>query len=111
MEHPARLLDDVAHQRVRLGILAVIAAQGRTGFTTLRDILGQPDSGLSRHLRVLEAGGLIVLDKVIEERHPKTWVSLTDAGRAALNAELAALRELIASIGTDQADAEGAAMM
>ncbi|MBV8993624.1 MAG: transcriptional regulator, partial [Pseudonocardiales bacterium] len=66
--------------------------------------------GLSRHLRVLEASGLIALDKVFEDRHPKTWVSLTDAGSSALNAELSALRDLIASIGADRVDDDWAAM-
>jgi len=110
-DHPARLLDDVAHQRVRLGILAIVASRGRVGFTTLRDTLGQPDSGLSRHLRVLETNGLVAIDKVIEDRHPKTWVTLTDAGWTTLNAELSALRELISSISSDSVDVARAATM
>jgi DNA-binding MarR family transcriptional regulator len=102
--HPAQRLDDVVHQRVRLGILTVLSTEPRVAFTVLRDLLGQPDSGLSRHLRVLEDARLVDTDKVIEDRKPRTWISITDAGRQALRQELAALRSMISAIETGGAD-------
>lgn len=102
--HPAQRLDDVVHQRVRLGILTVLSSEPRVAFTVLRDLLGQPDSGLSRHLRVLEDARLVATDKVIEDRKPRTWISITEAGRAALHAELAALRSMMTAIETGGAD-------
>lgn len=102
--HPAQLLDDVVHQRVRLGILTVLSTEPRMAFTALRDLLGQPDSGLSRHLRVLEDARLVDTDKVIEDRKPRTWISITEAGRHALGRELAALRSMITAIETGGAD-------
>ena len=102
--HPAQRLDDVVHQRVRLGILTVLSAEPRVAFTVLRDRLGQPDSGLSRHLRVLEDARLVDTDKVIEDRKPRTWISITEAGRDALRAELAALRSMLTAIETGGAD-------
>jgi DNA-binding MarR family transcriptional regulator len=102
--HLAQQLDDVVHQRVRLGILAVLSTEPRVAFTVLRDRLGQPDSGLSRHLRVLEDACLVDTDKVIEDRKPRTWISITDAGRHALRRELAALRRMMAAIETGGAD-------
>ena len=54
MTHPALQLDDVVHQRVRLGILAVLAEAKRADFGFLRDALDLSDGNLSRHIQVLE---------------------------------------------------------
>jgi len=47
---------------------------------------------------VLEDAGYLRLRKSFEGRRPRTWVSATRAGRAALAAEVAALRQLIARL-------------
>jgi DNA-binding MarR family transcriptional regulator len=88
---------DAVHQRTRLGILAVLCEGGRTDFSYLRDILDLSDGNLSRNLSKLEDAGYVRIDKVIEGRRPRTWVSATRAGRPALTAEIAALQEIIAS--------------
>jgi DNA-binding MarR family transcriptional regulator len=98
MAHPSRRLDDAVHQRTRLGILAVLCEGGRTDFTYLRDILDLTDGNLSRNLSKLEDAGYVRIDKVIEGRRPRTWVTATRAGRAALGAEIAALQEIIAKV-------------
>lgn len=98
MSHPTRRLDDAVHQRTRLGILAVLAEAGRADFTYLRDTLELSDGNLSRNLTRLEAAGYVRVEKVHEGRRPRTWLSVTRPGRAALDAEVAALRELIASL-------------
>lgn len=94
--HPAQRLDDVVHQRVRLGILAVLAEADHADFGYLKASLGLTDGNLSRHLHVLEEAGLVRITKTFEGRRPRTWVASTSAGRAAFAAEIAALRELIA---------------
>lgn len=43
------------------------------------------------------------IEKVIEGRRPRTWLSVTRAGRAALNAEVAVLREIIAGLDAPSA--------
>jgi DNA-binding MarR family transcriptional regulator len=95
-DHPSQRLDDVVHQRVRLGILAVLAEADDADFAYLKESLGLTDGNLSRHLQVLEAAGYVRIDKTFEGRRPRTWVGATKAGRAAFAAELAALRDLIA---------------
>jgi DNA-binding MarR family transcriptional regulator len=96
--HPALRLDDTVHQRVRLGILAVLEEAKRADFGFLRDALDLSDGNLSRHLQVLEEAGLVRVEKGFEGRRPRTWISATRAGRAALEQELAALRELISRV-------------
>jgi DNA-binding MarR family transcriptional regulator len=100
-------LDDVVHQRVRLGILVALHNRPRVAFTELSAALAQPDSGTSRHLRVLEDAGLVVLEKVFADRRPRTWVSITDAGRRALSAEFAALRRVMAGIESGEGPDDG----
>lgn len=98
MTHPSLNLDDVVHQRVRLGILAVLEEAKRADFSFVRDALDLSDGNLSRHIQVLEEAGLVKVEKGFEGRRPRTWVSATKAGRAALAAELEALRELISRV-------------
>jgi DNA-binding MarR family transcriptional regulator len=98
MAHPSLKLDDTVHQRVRLGILAVLTEAERAEFSYLRQALDLSDGNLSRHLQVLEEKGLVRIEKGFEGRRPRTWVSATKRGRAALEAELGALRELISRV-------------
>jgi DNA-binding transcriptional ArsR family regulator len=98
MTHPVLRLDDTVHQRVRLGLLAVLKESRRADFSYLRDALELTDGNLSRHLRVLEEAGLVRVAKEIDGRRPRTWVEATRPGLDALDAEVRALRELIARV-------------
>ena len=96
--HPSQRLDEVVHQRVRLGILAVLTEADQADFAFLKEALGLTDGNLSRHLQVLEEAGFVRITKAFEGRRPRTWVQATKPGRAAFAAELAALRELMAGV-------------
>jgi DNA-binding MarR family transcriptional regulator len=96
--HPANGLDDLVHQRVRLGILAIAHEARRVEFSYLRSNLELTAGNLSQHLGVLESAGLITLEKGYEGKRARTWVSLTKAGQAALAEELAQLKLLISQI-------------
>lgn len=61
--HPTGNLDDVVHQRHRLGILAVAAEADRVEFSYLKDTLELTAGNLSRHLGVLENAKLLALKK------------------------------------------------
>lgn len=93
--HPSQLLDDTIHQRVRLGILAVLAEADSADFAHLKERLDVTDGNLSRHLQVLEAAGLVRIDKSFEGKRPRTWVNATKLGRSAFAAHLSALQQLI----------------
>lgn len=99
-------LNEVIHQRVRLGVLAVLARRGPRTFSQLRDVLGQSDGGLSRHLGVLEQHGYIATEKVFEDRRPRTWVSMTPAGAEAFREEQVLLAQLLVSASTETGSAE-----
>lgn len=104
--HPTNGLDDVVHQRHRLGVLT-ITAEARAEFGYLRDALTVTPGNLSRHLTVLEEAGLVRVEKGYEGRRPRTWVRITGKGRTALAAELAALTELVRRHGQGNGSAAG----
>ncbi len=63
--------------------------------------MGLSDGNLSRHLQVLEEAGYVTIKKGFDGRKPKTAVAITRDGRTALEAEVRALRELIAGLGDE----------
>ena len=105
MTHVIGRLDDVVHQRVRLGVLTVLDELGQADFTYLRDELDLTAGNLSRHLSVLQDAGYVDVDKTIDGNRPRTWVRITQEGAAALQEEVAALRQLLSST-RDAADDE-----
>jgi DNA-binding MarR family transcriptional regulator len=94
-DHPTNGLDEVVHQRHRLGILTITAEARRAEFGYLREALDLTPGNLSRHLTVLEEAGLVDVEKGYEGRRPRTWVRITRQGRSALGAELDLLAALV----------------
>jgi DNA-binding MarR family transcriptional regulator len=96
--HPANGLNEVVHQRVRLGILTVAHEARQVEFGYLRTSLELTAGNLSQHLGVLEKAGLITIDKGYAGKRPRTWISLTAAGRHALREEIDQLKQLIEQV-------------
>jgi DNA-binding MarR family transcriptional regulator len=95
MSHPVNDLDDAAHQRVRLGILAILAEAKEADFTYLRETLELTDGNLATHLRVLEGAGWITVRREGRGRGARSWIAITGQGREALDREVRALRALL----------------
>jgi len=93
--HPTLGLDDVVHQRTRLGILSLLRDGSTMQFGVLRETLRLTDGNLNRHLKVLVDAGLLESTRTEGKGRARTWLTITEAGRAALDAEIAALRALI----------------
>ncbi|MGC0366990.1 DNA-binding MarR family transcriptional regulator [Rhodococcus sp. 27YEA15] len=96
MTHPTSSLDDVVHQRTRLGILLVLAEADAVDFVFLRHTLDLTAGNLSRHLSVLADAGFALVDKKNAAGKTRTWVSITENGRISLVKELATLRDIVA---------------
>ncbi len=77
-------LDQIIHERRRLGIVSALAANDRQTFAELKAILQTTDGNLSVHARRLEEAGYIKVTKGFEERKPRTEYRLTPKGRRAL---------------------------
>jgi DNA-binding MarR family transcriptional regulator len=76
-------LDQLIHERVRLGIVSALAGNACLTFSELKQILGLTDGNLSIHARKLEDAGYIECKKHFEGRKPQTEYSLTLEGRKA----------------------------
>jgi DNA-binding MarR family transcriptional regulator len=98
--HPVTGLDEVVHQWVRLGILTIAHEARRVEFGYLRTQLELTVGNLSKHLSVLEAAGLVAVEKGYEGRRGRTWITLTPAGTTALVEEIGRLKLLIARVET-----------
>jgi len=101
-------LDNVVHQRVRLGILTVLSEAERADFAFLRDTLRLTDGNLSSNLQVLEQAGYVRIEKTFEGRRPRTWVRSTAAGRKALEEEVAVLEAIVARVNGSRESSAGA---
>ncbi|MFK0263599.1 transcriptional regulator [Streptomyces angustmyceticus] len=93
--HPTTGLDDAVHQRTRLGLLAVLHETQQADFGYLKRLLKLTDGNLGRHLDVLAQQGLVHISKGYHRNRPRTWVEISERGRAALAAEMAALKTLL----------------
>jgi DNA-binding MarR family transcriptional regulator len=102
--HPTTGLDEVVHQRVRLGILAIAHEARRVEFGYLRTHLDLTAGNLSKHLSVLETAGLVDIEKGYEGKRARTWITLTTAGNTALTEEISHLKTLIARVETTTED-------
>ena len=88
-------LDQLIHERLRLGIVCTLAMHDSLTFTELRDLLQTTDGNLSVQARRLEEAGYITCLKRFEGRKPKTTYKLTSRGRGALDDYLEVLSEML----------------
>lgn len=95
MTHPRYRLDEVIHSPVRLSAMAALRAADQVQFALLRDTLEVSDSLLSKHVAALEAAGYVEVTKGYAGKRPRTWYSLTEHGRQAFDAYVAALSEIV----------------
>ncbi|MGP3935484.1 winged helix-turn-helix domain-containing protein [Nonomuraea sp. KM88] len=94
MSHPRHALDEIIHAPVRLSITAMLAAAETVEFSYLRDTIEVSDSLLSKHIQTLEKAGYVRVTKGFVGKRPRTWLSLTDAGRDAFQSYMATLRQI-----------------
>jgi DNA-binding MarR family transcriptional regulator len=105
LDDPAGGLDDVVHQRFRLGILTIAFEDSPVQFSDLQRTLELTPGNLGRHLNVLEGAGLIKVSKGFAGRRPWTAVAITPVGRKALRAEVAVLKAIVLRV--EQVDTQG----
>lgn len=103
-EHPTTGLNEIVHQRHRLGILTIAAESKQVDFGYLKKTLEMTAGNLSRHIGILEEAGMVKVEKGYAGKRPRTWVSITGEGKQALAGELAVLKALVAGIRRTQDD-------
>jgi DNA-binding HxlR family transcriptional regulator len=92
---PFLKLDRVIHEKGRMAIMSLLAANTELSFTEMKQSLGMTDGNLSVHLRTLQESGYISISKTFQERRPLTTCSLTAAGRKAFATYIDLLEEIV----------------
>ncbi len=88
-------LDPLLTQPKRLAALGVLANSKNTEFAFLREVLTISDSDLSKQMSALTEAGYVTVKKTGRGRNRQTWFKITDAGRSAVHAHVAALNALV----------------
>ena len=92
-------LDEVIHQKVRLGIMSALMARGDADFRFLKETLSVTDGNLSIHLSKLEEAGYVQSAKEFLRKKPHTTYAPTEAGRTAFHTYLSALERIVQAAG------------
>ncbi len=88
-------LDDIIHQKVRLGVMSSLMASGEADFNFLKHALAVSDGNLSTHLTVLEQHGYVSVRKEFVGKKPRTTYAPTLLGRKAFEQYIEALEALV----------------
>lgn len=90
--------NDVIHSPLRLRVCGLLRNVTELEFAVIRDTLGASDANLSKNLKLLIEAGYVKTRKERSSVRPDarrlTWVALTQKGRRAFEAHLAALAEI-----------------
>lgn len=81
--------------RVRLGLMSILAVNDWVEFKRLRQELGLSDGNLASHVKALEKEEYIEIKKEFVGKKPQTSYRATAAGKAAFQQHLAALEALL----------------
>ncbi len=92
---PFLQLDRVIHEKGRLPIVSLLAANTELSFTEIRDTLKMTDGNLSMHLKTLQEAGYVAVTKSYQNRRPLTTCSLTAAGRRAFASYIDLLEQIV----------------
>ena len=92
---PFLQIDRVIHEKGRLAIMSMLAAQPELSFIELRDTLAMTDGNLTTHIRTLQEIGYVAVSKSYEKNRPLTTCSLTTAGKKAFASYIDLLEQIL----------------
>lgn len=98
-----RTLDQTLLDPTRLRIVSLLAGTRWAEFGFIRTEVGLSDSALSKQLTTLHKLGYVEVDKGYVGKRPRTWVNLSETGRTALAAHVAALQDIAATAAANGA--------
>ena len=96
-------LDQLLLDPTRLAIVSLLAAAEWAEFGFVRDSVRLSDSALSKQVTTLSNKDYVEVRKGYVGKRPRTWLNLTDNGRANLADHIAALQAI-----AEKARADGA---
>ena len=97
MKNPIENLNKAFDSRVRLGIMSALMVNAEINFNQLKELIQVTDGNLASHLKSLEEGGYVKVNKGFIGRKTNTTYAATKAGEKAFRAHLDALELMIKS--------------
>jgi DNA-binding MarR family transcriptional regulator len=94
----AGALDKTVHEPARLMMLSILYGIDRADFVFLHKITGLTRGNFSTHMSKLEEAGYIKVDKEFVNRRPLTVLSITPAGRSALETYKESMKRILAEL-------------
>ncbi|MDJ0839570.1 MAG: transcriptional regulator [Acidobacteriota bacterium] len=91
-------LDRIIHEPGRLMLLCMLYAVDRADFLYLKRETGLTRGNLSAHMNKLESAGYVVVEKVFEDKIPRTIYQLTAQGRKAFDSYKDLILKTLASL-------------
>jgi DNA-binding MarR family transcriptional regulator len=88
-------LNKFFENRVRLGIMSILAVNDSYDFNNLKEALGVTDGNLASHLKGLEENKLIRVNKKFIGRKPNTSYSITENGFTLFREHIKILEDII----------------
>jgi len=89
-------LDRVIHERARLSVLTSLITNPKgVSFNDLKQLCSLTDGNLSRHLKVLEADGMVAVVKGLDGNRPLTTCRITAQGRKRYLEYLSTLEQVV----------------
>jgi len=92
---PFLKLDRVIHEKGRMAIMSLLAANTELSFSELKQQLNMTDGNLTTHIRTLKQAGYVAVTKSVQNRRPLTTCSLTAAGRVAFTDYVTLLEQIL----------------
>jgi DNA-binding MarR family transcriptional regulator len=92
---PTLQLDRIIHEKGRMAIMSLLAANTELSFTEMRDTLSMTDGNLSVHLKTLQEAGYVAVTKSYQDRKPLTTCGLTKSGRDAFSNYINLLEQIV----------------
>jgi DNA-binding HxlR family transcriptional regulator len=97
MKSPIEGLHKEFENRIKLGIMSILAANEAVEFNELKKVLKVTDGNLASHIKSLEKNGYVSTHKYFSANKPKSEYSITPIGKSAFSEHIAALHSLIQS--------------
>lgn len=98
MKNPIENLNKIFDSRIRLGIMSALMVNDSVSYNDLKELMQVTDGNLASHLKTLEEGGYMKMQKGFIGRKTNTTYSVTKAGEKAFRAHLDALGQMIKSV-------------
>ena len=98
LDRPPDDIDRLVHEPARLKILSQLYVVEAADFLFVMQQTGLTQGNLSSHMSKLEAAGYVEVQKEFAGKRPRTLLSLTPEGRAALEGYVSSMKRLLNTV-------------